>query len=368
MRSSITLFRRDIPLKTPFKTALRTVESVQDLVVVLRVDGLTSYGSCSPTVQITGDSVDKIIHSLQDEILPLLKGRPDIRRPERFFLQKRISSPSARYMIDTALYDMAAKASRLSLMKYLGGPESARLTSDITISLNDPEEMVRDAITAVAKGFTLLKVKVGNDLKKDFERLEAITGAIPFGLSLRVDANQAWSPQEAITILNSYAAAGFPIEFIEQPVAAQDLAGLKAVTSQTPYPIMADESVFTEKDAERIFESHAADMINIKLSKCGGLGEAIRICDLAKQYDSECMIGCMMEGPVGILAAAHLAGAKRAITRVDLDCPMLYEQLEGDYSVDFKGPNIFIKEGIGLGINDPSLERWEGKKLWKVVL
>ncbi len=368
MESKLSLYTREIPLKTPFKTALRTVESVTDLVLVLNLDGLIGYGSCAPTLQITGDSEERIIASLKEEILPSFGRALDPTQPDRFFEHKIISSPSARYMTDTALYDLAAKGAGQSLMRYLGGPESARLTSDITISLNEPEVMVRDAVKAISMGFRLLKVKVGNDLRKDYERLKAITEAIPSHMSLRIDANQAWSPSQAITIMNSYAESGFPIEFVEQPVSALDLKGLRSVTEQVPYPIMADESVFDSSDAKRIFEEHAADMINIKLSKCGGLGEAVRICELAKQYEKECMIGCMMEGPFGILAAAHLAAAKRVITRVDLDCPMLYEQLEGDFSLDFIGPNILINGGLGLGINDPALDCWKGERLWEVCL
>ena len=140
---------------------------------------------------------------------------------------------------------------------------------------------------------------------------------------LRIDANQAWTPKQAVRILNGMQEKGLNLELVEQPVPAADLEGLRYVTERSDVPVLADEAVFSPADALRILQTRAADLINIKLMKCGGIYNALKIATLAELYGVECMIGCMLEGKVAVNAAAHLACARSVVTKVDLDGPML---------------------------------------------
>jgi L-alanine-DL-glutamate epimerase-like enolase superfamily enzyme len=355
-----SLFHRQIPLKIPLKTALRTVNCVDDLVFVVEADGLIGYGSTSPTVAITGDSIESISETTRTKICPSLK---HTEKDNLIYT----GCTSANSMVETALYDIWGKRENKSIASLLGQTTN-HLISDLTISLNSPEEMVREALIAVKEGFSILKIKVGGDLNEDRRRLEAICAALPSSVRLRLDANQGWDEATAIKIIKEYEKKGYPIDLIEQPLPAYELLGMANVRKSVGIPILADESIFNAKDVKRILEHGSADIINIKLAKCGGITEALTMCKLAEEAGIPCMIGCMIEGPIGILAACHLAASQRIITRIDLDCPMLYKELPGTYATRFKGQDISIGTAPGLGILDCNLEGEATKRLWTLNL
>ena len=180
--------------------------------------------------------------------------------------------------------------------------------------------------------------------------MKAVRGAAK-AAKIRIDANQAWTPKLAVRLLTQMQDAGLDIELVEQPVKARDFEGLKFVTANSPVPVMADESVFSPRDALDIMQRRAADMLNIKLMKCGGLTNALRIVSAAEVYGVECMMGCMSEAKVSVTAAAHLACAKSIITRIDLDGPALCSEDPVHGGAEFKGREIRLPERPGLGID-----------------
>lgn len=181
--------------------------------------------------------------------------------------------------------------------------------------------MARDAVNAIKRGYDTLKVKVGVDPTLDVARLKAIRDAVGSAPRIRIDANQAWAPKEAVRLLNEMQESGLAIELVEQPVKAHDLEGLTYVTERSYVPVLADESVFSAEDALKIVEMRAADLINIKLMKCGGLTSALKIAALAEISGMECMIGCMLEAKVSVNAAVHLACAKKSLPALILMDP-----------------------------------------------
>ena len=183
--------------------------------------------------------------------------------------------------------------------------------------------MARDARTAIARGYDCLKVKVGIDPELDVARLAVVREAVGKDVCIRIDANQAWNAKQAVRILNQMQDKGLDIEFVEQPVPAADLEGMQYVTRHADVPVLADESVFSPADALKIMQTGAADLVNIKLMKCGGITNALRIAAAAEVYGVECMIGCMLEAKVSVNAAVELACAKKIITKIDLDGPVL---------------------------------------------
>ncbi len=302
-----------VPLKQPFKTALRTVNSVEDVIVKIDTDtGHIGYGEAPPTGVITGDTTGAIIGAIEEHIRKRLIGL-DLENFEEILLtldKSIVHNTSTKAAVDIALYDLYGQMFKAPVYKLLGGFRQEIIT-DITISVDTPEKMAADSIEAVKLGYTTLKIKVGVDAEQDIRRMKAIREAVGYDVQLRIDANQGWKPKEAVATLKTMEDTGLQIELVEQPVQAQDIEGLKFVTDQVSIPVMADESMFSPKDALTILQTRAADLINIKLMKCGGIHQALKICAMAEIYDVECMIGCMLEAKVSVTAAVHLAQAKK---------------------------------------------------------
>ena len=350
--TEVRLGKISVPLRVPFKTALRTVNSVEDVIVELRTDtGAVGYGEAPPTGAITGDTTGAIIGAIQDHIGKSILGR-DVDDFEDLLqtVQKCVvKNTSAKAAVDMALWDLYGQLYKIPVYKLMGGARKSIVT-DITISVNDPEEMARDAINAIGRGYDCLKVKVGADPTLDVARLAAVRKAVGDEVCIRIDANQAWQPKQAVRILNQMQEQGLAIEFVEQPVKAHDFEGMKYVTERSYVPVLADESVFSPEDALKIMQMGAADLVNIKLMKCGGLYNALKIASAAEVYGVECMIGCMLEAKISVNAAVELACAKKIITKIDLDGPVLCSEDPILGGAVFNEKEITVSDEPGLGI------------------
>ena len=350
--TQVKLGRISTPLRVPFKTALRTVSSVEDVIVELHTDtGAVGYGEAPPTGVITGDTTGAIIGAIRDHIAKTIIGRDvddfeDLMIALNACIQKNTSAKAA---VDMALWDLLGQKYSAPVYRMLGGARS-NIVTDITISVNPPEEMARDARTAIQRGYDCLKVKVGIDPELDVARLAAVREAVGKDVKLRIDANQAWNAKQAVRILDQMQEKGLDIEFVEQPVPAADLEGMQYVTRHASVPVLADESVFSPADALRIMQTGAADFVNIKLMKCGGITNALRIASAAEVYGVECMIGCMLEAKISFNAAVELACAKKIITKVDLDGPVLCSEDHILGGAVFDEKNITVSDAPGMGI------------------
>ncbi len=344
-----------VPLKTPFKTALRTVNAIEDIIVIIETDsGHVGYGEAPATAVITGDTHGSIVEAIKNFIKPRLIGE-DIANLNRLTLlvqgalEKNFSAKAA---VEIALYDLFGQLYQAPLYKMLGGGDPV-ITTDLTISVDYIDKMVADSLAAVDRGFESLKIKVGKDIGVDIERVKAIHAAVEGRALLRLDANQGWTAKQAVFALQNLEDAGVHLDLVEQPVKAQDLEGMKYITDRVHTPVMADESVFGPKEVIDLIKMRAADIINIKLMKTGGISNAIRIADIASLYGVECMIGCMLETSISVSAAVHVAVAKaNVITRVDLDGPSLCQFNPVDGGVTFNESEISISEAPGLGIRE----------------
>ena len=350
--TEVRIGRISVPLRTPFKTALRTVNSVEDVVVEIHTDcGAVGYGEAPPTGVITGDTTGAIIGAIQDHIAKNILGK-DVDEFEDLLqlVQKCIvHNSSAKAAVDMALWDLYGQLYQIPVYKLMGGAKK-QIVTDLTISVNDPEIMVRDALSALERGYDCLKMKVGVNPELDVARLSAVRNAVGKDVTIRIDANQAWTPKQAVKILNSMQELGLDIELVEQPVKAHDFEGLKYVTERSYVPVLADESVFSPEDAMTIMKMGAADLINIKLMKCGGLYNALKIASAAEVFGVECMIGCMLEAKIAVNAAVHLACAKNIITKVDLDGPVLCSEDPIIGGAVFTEKRITVSDEPGLGI------------------
>ena len=350
--TDVRLSKLSVPLRVPFRTALRSRDHIEDVVIELITDtGAVGYGEAPPTGVITGDTFGSIMGALYEHLIPLLIGREVDEFEDLMGLVQNsvVHNSSAKAAVDMALWDLYGQLYRIPVYKLLGGARDSIVT-DITISVNDPQIMARDTKNALERGYDTLKVKVGEDPSLDVERLQAVRRAAGDKVRIRIDANQAWTPKQAVRILNSMQDEGLNIELVEQPVRAADLEGMKYVTARSDVPVLADESVFSPADALRIMQEHAADMINIKLMKCGGIYQALKILSAAEIYGVECMLGCMLEAKISVNAAVSLACAKKIITKIDLDGPVLCSVDPVLGGAVFAEQDICVSKEPGLGI------------------
>ena len=344
-----------VPLKTPFKTALRSVDQVEDIIVMVNTDsGHVGYGEAPATAVITGDTHGSIVEAIRYYISPRLIGADiaDLNRITQLIQGAMEKNSSAKAAVEIAVYDLFGQLYNAPLYRLLGGGDPV-ITTDITISVDTIDKMVADSIAAGIEVPTSLKIKVGNDIGVDIERVKAIYAAVESRALLRLDANQGWTAKQAVYALQTLEDAGVRLELVEQPVKAHDLEGMKYVTERVHTPIMADESVFGPIEVIELIRMRAADIINIKLMKTGGISNAIRIADIAAMYEVECMIGCMLESSISVAAAVHVAVAKSsAITKVDLDGPSLCAFNPVDGGVIFNESEITVTDAPGLGIRE----------------
>ena len=318
---SIKTNLESIALKTPFVTALRRVENVEFVRVEVRCEnGLFAQGEAPATKAITGEDLDTITDSIAKVKTRLYGLKP---RDALEVLHRSEIGTSAKAALDMALVALLAQEQGKELYEYLGAKEKVEIQTDITISLNTTQEMLADATLALSKGLDILKVKLGSDIKHAIVTTQLLSYELP-NVKLLIDANQAWSLAESLEYVE--AVKDLKIELIEQPVIASDLDAMAKITQVSNIPILADESAFSLEDVKKVLQKNAADMINIKLMKCGGLTKAVEILEYAREKKIVCMLGSMLEGRVSIKAAEHLAMAyKDVIKYVDLDSPLLYK-------------------------------------------
>lgn len=357
--AKVDTYRIAVPLIKPFKTALRTVETAESIVVKITCDnGIVGWGEAPPTFVITGEGMQSIESAIVHVLKPFLL-KQTLTNHEAIFQGLNtilIGNTSAKAAVDMALYDCIAQSCRMPLYQYLGGHKS-EIETDYTVSVNSPDEMAEDAVSYVKQGFNVLKIKVGKDsIETDIERIKEIRSRIGNGVQIRLDANQGWKAKDAVRAIRKMEEMNLNIELVEQPVKAWDIQGLKQVTDNVDTPIMADESVFSPKQAFEVIKTRSADLINIKLMKSGGIYQAQMINQLAEINGMECMVGSMIETKIGITAAVHFAASKQNITRFDFDAPLMLAKDIVEGGVLYNGKKITLPASFGLGIDNVRME------------
>ncbi len=343
-----------VPLKQPFKTALRTVTTAQTLIVKIRDSNQrVGYGEAVPTPVITGDTVSSIKEAIEDVIGPKLIGQSlaNSEKVKATIDQAMVHNSSSKAALNIAVNDLLAQYYGVPLFQLLGGYDD-KIVTDFTVSVGAVTKMVAQAKSLVEAGFTTLKIKVGDESERaDVEKVAAIRQAVGPKIKLRLDANQGWHHKQAVSAINQMAEMGLDIELVEQPVPASDFEGMAYVTQRTSTLIMADESIFSLQDAQRLIALHGCDLINLKLMKAGGVDNAIKINTLAEAAGIPCMVGSMIESSVSVTAAAHLAAAKKNIKYVDLDASLMFTHNPVQGGVSNHEDQLILPHLPGLGFS-----------------
>ncbi|WP_222919827.1 dipeptide epimerase [Natrinema sp. SYSU A 869] len=302
MTLEMSFERRSLPLEYPFGIARGTTTETE--VVFVRIeadDGTTGIGAAAPSSHY-GETVATVTAVLPDLLAVVERvGDPhQLERIERRMRETVRQNPSARTAVSIALHDLVAKQFDVPLYRYWGLDPTETLETSYTIGLDDLETMREKTTTAIDRGYGTLKVKLGTD--RDLEIIRTIRSVAP-DVRLFVDANEAWTPREAVAKIDRL--AEFDLAFVEQPVPADDPEGLQFVYERSTLPIAADESCIMLADIPQIADR--CDIANLKLMKCGGLREARRMISTAHSHGLEVMCGCMTESNASIAAACHLA-------------------------------------------------------------
>ncbi|RGC67048.1 L-Ala-D/L-Glu epimerase [Micromonospora sp. MW-13] len=355
--AAVHTHRLSAPLHTPFVTALRRTTTVDTLIVELvDDDGRSGFGEAPQVWQVTGASLAGAEACVREMLAPGLLGRDADDLVARCTEVQRlvVGNEAAKAAVDTALHDLAARRLGVPLVRLLGGT-ALRVPTDVTLAAGDATDLATAARQRRAEGFTVLKLKVGTDAAGDLERVRAVRAAVGPQVQIRLDANQGWTPREAVRVIRGIEDAGLDVELVEQPVARWDLDGLAWVSDRVGVPILADESVFGVRDLVEVIRRRAADMVNVKLAKCGGLHAARTLLDLATAHGVGTVVGSMMESQVGLGAAASLVAAYRTTAVSDLDAAWWLARSPVRGGIRYDGATVLLPDAPGLGITSVSV-------------
>ena len=322
----------DVHLRHTFRIARGASDVRENLLVEIEREGRVGRGEAAPIPRYGEDrsSAARAVEAMAgrlDESAGFAMAAPRARVP---------GQASAEAAVDMAFYDLAAQRLGVPVFELLGLDPRDTPETSFTIGLDRPEVVVRKVEEASA--YPVLKVKMGSD--DDREIVQAVRDTTR--QRLRVDANEGWTPAGALERLEWL--AGLGVELVEQPLPARMIAETRELRKRSPLPFYADEAVHRAADIPAL--AGAYDGINIKLMKCGGLGEALRMIAVARAHGMKVMIGCMIESSIAITAAAHLSPL---VDIADLDGNLLLERdpFAGATVVDGR---IVLPHAPGLGV------------------
>ena len=342
------IYKFSIPMH-PFTIATGTMEFAQNIFIRIQTDaGITGVGECSAFPMIVGETQNTCFEMAKD-FARLWKGKDPVHINNRVNELHAFTAfnNTIKSAFEMALFDIASKYAGQPLYQFLGGEKRA-LETDLTIGIGAPEHMAAQAKEFVGRGVRILKIKLGKDPFEDIERVKLIRQSIDKKIQLRVDANQGWSFNDAVSVLNGI--HEFNVEFCEQPMRTWDDPLLPDLKNLSPIPIMADESVFDHYDAQRLLLANACSFINIKFAKSGGILEAAKINQVCEDLNVHCMMGGMLESRLALSAFAHFATTHSNIKFYDMDTCMLGHKIDPIIGgVQYNNFFVEIPDTPGLG-------------------
>lgn len=353
-----------VPLHTPFVTALRRTETVDTLLVEVQTDcGTTGFGEAPQVWQVTGESLAGAQACVEQLLGPLLVGADTDDWVELAERVHRVCARNfgAKAAVETAVLDVVARAAGMPLAHLLadvagvprpvGGDGSLVVATDVTVSAGAPDQLAATAERRVAEGFGRLKLKVGTDAATDVARVRAVREAVGPSVGIRLDANQGWSREDAVEVIQALAAAELGVELVEQPVAGEDVEGLAWVRERVELPVLADETVYGPVDLDRVIRLAAADAVNVKLAKCGGPLVALRLLARAREAGLDTMVGSMMESHVGVGAMGAVAAAYGTTLESDLDAAWWLAASPYAGGPSYRPGELVLPDAPGLGLS-----------------
>ncbi len=272
-------------------------------------EGAVGVGEAPADIGFFGQTLESVQFAIEDYLGPQLVGKEPFDIAYLMDLIDYRENSSAKSGIDIALHDLVARHQGISISELLGGTRRQRIPVAIEIPGGSPDDMANECRKYLKQNVRAFKPKIGSYPKKDAERLQAIREAVGPDISIRADANRGYSPEEAIALCQWAESYNVGLELLEQPCEAWDLPGMAHVRQHVATLIEADESCFGPRDAEAVVRAGAADVLNIKIAKAGGLYHAMKIAAIAEEAGLQCVLGTAFGTGIKIAAKLQLAAA-----------------------------------------------------------
>lgn len=361
---TIRWFSYKIPFRSSFTTAHGVLTAREGAIVeVVTENNLSGIGEIAPLPEFAGDDLSTALAPLP-ALSSQLCGR-DLSTAIDFLYTRAPELPATTLCgLESALLDVLGKCMGWGMYEILAGTinraPTERVPVNIVIGALSTENAVISAREAICAGYSCIKLKVGgNHPEAEIARIAAVRNAIGPDIHLRLDANEAWTFAEAMTILSR--CAPYNIQYVEQPLLARDLDEMRALRYNVPVPIAADEAVYDLESARRVFAHEAAQVLILKPQLAGGLRAGRQILSEAAQHGVQCVITSMIEAGVGIAGALHLAAASPEVT---LECGLATlhlladDLLIDDLTLDHGFLSVPTGSGLGVQLDRNSLARY----------
>ncbi len=351
-----------LPFRGEFKHASAARSFTENVVLKLKLeDGIAGYGECVPREYVTGETVDTVKGTLAGYITIALLGRSFSSLEDvKDFLEHCPLSGAVRCVFELAVIDAAALHFQTDVHALIGPARREQVRYSAVLPSVSLKKLRYLAVAARVFGFRAVKVKVGAD-DDDVERVAVVRRAVGNNVDLRIDANGVWTPELALKRIHQM--REFEVSSVEEPTAPREIDGLSYVARRSPIPVCVDESLTTLEDGERLIQNRACQIFNLRLSKCGGLLNTLRLAEMARAHGLRFQLGCQV-GETGILSAAarrllmclddtlHAEGSySRLLLREDLTEPALRFGL-GGVAGALRAP------GLGMQVREESLDKF----------
>ncbi len=344
----------DLPLVEGYRITGKTITSCQNHLVRLTSGNYQGLGSASPSGEITGEDDASCTAALKGPLAELTRSI-DIENDPTEWSEQALSiapqNPAAIAAIDMALWDLIGKKQGKALFELWGGAGMPVPTS-VTIGICSVEQTLAESEAWLARGYRVLKIKIGENLQVDIERIRKVRELLGPDGTIRVDANQGYDLDGARELLRQ--TAGLDVEMFEQPMPMKELADAVTLTSESTVPIVADEVASGRRECMEVIDKRAAHVVNIKLMKCGGPTVAWQIHNHAQAAGMSLMLGCNDESRVSVAAGVHLAQSMPGLRYADLDGHMdlAADPASGGFEIQNGLMHLTRTPGIGVRIED----------------
>lgn len=347
----IELFAIDLPLVEPFIVSYETYPSMPSILVKMTTAcGHVGWGESVPDEHVTGETAESTLAILQNKLAPLLIGQNpmEFERIHELMDKAVYGVPAAKAALDIACFDVTGQKLGVPVYQLIGGRYHKKFPITHVLSIGEPKKMAQEAAERMEQGYRSFKMKVGTELSKDVARIQAVRDCVGKEIAIRVDVNQGWGTSaNTVKALRELEELG--LDWLEQPVKADDIDAMVDIKSKTTIPLMIDEGLHGMKEMAEVIAKRAADKVNIKLMKCGGIYPAVKLANMAEMAGIECQIGSMVESSIGSAAGFHVAFSKKVIKSVELTGPLKFSKDPGNLKYDV--PFIELNERPGLGID-----------------
>jgi L-alanine-DL-glutamate epimerase-like enolase superfamily enzyme len=355
--TAIHLYAIHLPLHEPFVVSYHTYNHMPSVIVKMETDeGIVGYGEGVADEHVTGETWEGTFHIIKNTLGPALLGQNpmEIEKIHDLMDKTIYGAPTAKAAIDIACFDIIGNKLQQPIYQLIGGRFHEKFPITHVLSIGEPEKMAREASLMVEKGYQSFKMKVGTNVSMDVERIKAVRTQVGADVAIRVDVNQGWK-NSSTTLVALNQLRECQLDWVEQPVVADDIDGMVEIKSKTALPLMIDEGLKGTREMREIIQKRAADKVNIKLMKCGGIYPAVKLAHQAELAGIECQVGSMVESSIGSAAGFHVAFSKKIITSVELTGPLKFAKDIGNLEYDVPFIRLTAKPGLGIEVNEETL-------------